>query len=52
MELWEKTETSELIFDGKVVHLYRDTVELPGGKKSVREYVKHLGAVCIVPVTD
>ena len=41
MELWEKTLTSELIFDGKVVHLYKDTVELPGGVTSLREYVKH-----------
>lgn len=52
MELWEKTKTSELIFDGKVVHLYRDTVELPGGVTSLREYVKHLGAVCVIPITD
>jgi len=52
MELWEKTVTSELIFDGKVVHLYKDTVELPGGVTSLREYVKHLGAVCVIPVTD
>lgn len=52
MELWEKTVTSELIFDGKVVHLYKDTVELPGGVTSLREYVKHLGAVCVIPITD
>ncbi|MBQ8524965.1 MAG: NUDIX hydrolase [Clostridia bacterium] len=52
MELWEKTKTSELIFDGVVVHLYKDTVELPGGVESVREYVKHLGAVCVIPITD
>ena len=52
MELWEKTLTSELIFDGKVVHLYKDTVELPGGVTSLREYVRHLGAVCVIPITD
>ena len=52
MELTEKTVSSELIFDGKVVHLYRDVVELPDGGTSVREIVKHLGAVCVVPVTD
>ena len=52
MELFEKTLSSRLIFDGKVVHLYVDDVELPDGGVSVREYVKHLGAVCIVPVTD
>ena len=52
MELVEKTKTSELIFDGKVVHLYKDTVELPDGGESMREYVKHLGAVCVIPITD
>lgn len=52
MELIEKTKESELIFDGVVVHLYRDTVTLPDCKESVREYVKHLGAVCVVPITD
>ena len=52
MELIEKTKTSELIFDGKVVHLYKDTVELPNGGESMREYVKHLGAVCVIPITD
>lgn len=52
MELEEKTVSSRLIFDGKVVHLYKDTVCLPDGAESVREYVKHIGAVCILPLTD
>ena len=51
-DLTEKTETTERVYDGKVVKLYRDTVLLPDGGTSVREYVKHLGAVCVVPVTD
>lgn len=52
MELTEKTLSSELIFDGVVVHLYRDTVELPNGGTSVREIIRHMGAVCVVPLTD
>ncbi|MBR6808178.1 MAG: NUDIX hydrolase [Clostridia bacterium] len=52
MELFEKTLASRLVFDGKVVHLYVDEVELPDGGRSVREFVKHLGAVCVIPVTD
>jgi len=52
MELIEKTVKSELIFDGVVVHLYRDIVSLPNGGESVREIIKHVGAVCVVPVTD
>ena len=52
MELFEKKLDSTLIFDGKVVHLYKDKVGLPDGSTSFREYVKHLGAVCVIPVTD
>ena len=51
-ELIEKEKSSELIFDGKVLHLYRDEIYLPNGKESFREYCRHIGAVCVVPVTD
>ena len=52
MELFEKTLESQLVFDGAVCHLYKDIVELPDGSTSFREYVKHLGAVCVIPITD
>ena len=52
MDLIEKMTSSELIFNWKVVHLYRDTVELPDGASAIREIVKHIGAVCVVPLTD
>ena len=48
----ETMASSELIFDGKVLHLYRDDINLPDGGKSMREYCKHNGAVCVVPLTD
>lgn len=48
----ETEKTHELIFDGRVLHLYRDEVGLPGGGTSVREYCRHGGAVAIVPLTD
>ena len=48
----EKQVSSELIFDGKVLHLYKDDIELPDGRGAFREYVRHIGAVCVVPVTD
>lgn len=51
-ELTEKKLTSELIFDGKIVHLYKDTVELPNGKEATREVIRHVGAVGVIPVTD
>jgi ADP-ribose pyrophosphatase len=52
MNLEEKTLHSELIFDGKIVHLYLDTVALPDGKTATREYIKHVGAVCVLALTD
>lgn len=48
----ESTKSSTLIFDGKVLHLYKDTINLPNGGESTREYCKHGGAVCVVPLTE
>ncbi len=50
--LEEKQISSEFLYDGKVVHLYRDKVLTQDGKEAVREYIRHIGAVCVVPVTD
>lgn len=46
--LTENTLESELIYDGRVVHLYMETVRLPNGNVSKREVIKHSGAVAIV----
>lgn len=48
----ENTLASQLIFDGKVLHLYKDTISLPDGGEGMREYCKHGGAVCVVPLTS
>ena len=50
--LVEKEKSSELIFDGKVLHLYRDEIILPDGNEGIREYCKHNGGVCVLPLTD
>ncbi len=47
----EKKISSELIFDGRVVHLYVDEISLPDGNRGIREYVRHIGAVCVIPLT-
>ena len=52
MELFEKQIASKQIFDGKVVKLFVDDIELPNGKGAFREVVKHPGAVCVIPITD
>ncbi len=47
----ERLLESRLIYEGRVVRrLSVDTVELPGGRVSTREVMKHVGAVCMVPV--
>ena len=50
--LEEREISSKLIYDGSVVHLYVDQISLPNGKPAVREYVKHVGAVAVLPLTD
>lgn len=50
--LGEKNVSSEEIFDGKIIHVFNDTVELPDGNRASRELLRHIGAVCIIPVTD
>lgn len=52
MELFEKKINSKQIFDGKIVKLFVDTVELPNGQTATREIVRHPGAVCVLPITD
>lgn len=50
--LIEKKVSSENVFDGVLLHVYKDAIELPNGNSATREYIKHQGAVCVVPVTD
>jgi len=50
--LIEKTVDSKEIFDGDVVHLFKDNITLPNGKPATREVIRHVGAVAIVPMTD
>ncbi len=45
----EKSIQNELIYDGRVVHLYRETVQLPNGTTASREVVRHNGAVALLP---
>lgn len=45
----EETILSEEIFRGIFLSLYRDTVFLPNGDESIREYIAHADGVVIVP---
>jgi 8-oxo-dGTP pyrophosphatase MutT (NUDIX family) len=44
--------SSETVYEGRVIRLVRDTVAMPGGGDSVREVVRHPGAVAVVALDD
>ena len=50
-KLEEKQIKREEIFHGKVLHVVKDTVELPNGKPATRELCLHIGAVAVIPIT-
>ena len=52
MELTEKTLSSRTEFEGKIVKLTVDTVELPNGEQAVREVVGHPGGVCVLALRE
>ncbi|PRY49088.1 ADP-ribose pyrophosphatase [Geodermatophilus tzadiensis] len=43
---------TETVYEGRVITLVRDTVAMPGGGDSVREVVRHPGAVAVVALDD
>ncbi len=46
----EPTISTEHIFQGRVLGLRVDTVQLHDGKTSVREIIEHHGAVVVIPI--
>ena len=46
----EKTNSSEVVFQGKLLDVRRDIVILPNGENGIREWIKHPGAVCCIPI--
>lgn len=49
--LTEKFLDSKKVFDGNLLKVYCDTVELPNGKQAGRELIRHPGAAAVVPIT-
>ena len=47
--LIEEKITSQPLFKGKLLYAICDTVRLPDGSEATREYIKHPGAVLIIP---
>jgi ADP-ribose pyrophosphatase len=50
--LIERKTGSQELFKGKLLHAFRDSVRLPNGTQTTREYVVHPGAVVMIPILD
>ena len=48
--LKEKTIEAKTVYEGTILTLKRDKIFLPNGNTSTREWIKHPGAVCCVPI--
>ena len=48
----EKTVTGETLYEGKIITLRVEEVELPDGKRASRELIRHPGAVAILAITS
>ncbi len=48
MEFTEKTLNSKQIYNGKIVKVFYDDVEISDGQKTFREVVRHTGGVVIL----
>lgn len=48
MAHFEKRVDRELLYDGKVFDVYRDSVELEDGSTTIRELVEHNGGVAVL----
>ena len=51
-DLTEHFIAGERVYDGALLKVQRDLVRLPDGSEGTREYIRHPGAVAIVPVFD
>ena len=50
--LREHTLDSEMVFRGNFLNVARDLVRLPNGVQATREYIRHSGAVMVIPLLD
>ncbi|RQO58563.1 ADP-ribose pyrophosphatase [Paucibacter sp. KBW04] len=52
LHLREQALQQDTVFSGSFLKVQRDTVRLPDGKTATREFIRHPGAVMIVPLLD
>jgi ADP-ribose pyrophosphatase len=51
-DMSEQRLTSTTVFHGKLLHVMSDTVRLPNGRETNREYILHPGASMIIAMAD
>lgn len=51
-KLVEQKIRSEEIFNGRLLHVFRDKALMPDGSTSTREWIKHPGASAVLPVFE
>lgn len=49
---YEKTIDSKVIYEGKILTLRRDTVELENGNHAAREVIDHPGGVAVLAIDE
>ncbi len=52
MHLYEKTISSDNVYNAHIFKVYKDTAQLENGAEVIRDVVKHSGGVCVVALTD
>lgn len=50
MDMTEKRLARQTVYEGKILHIHRDTVLLPNGDEAIREVAEHPGGVAIVAI--
>lgn len=52
MDLTETQLDTALVYNGDFIQVHKDTVRLPDGSHSTREYITHPGAVAVLALLD
>ncbi len=52
MDLKETRLDGDVVFDGRFLKVTRDRITLPDGAETYREFIRHPGAVVILPLFD
>ena len=52
MKLFEKTISKDYKYNGRIINLRVDDVELENGKTTIREVVEHNGGVCVAALDE